>query len=252
MTVLPSFRDNGLLGGVSEIWPRSSERKDMQRKPISTVAKPSQSRWIDISVTLHNGMVHWPTDPPLHIERILNIEHGDSHTISQISTGSHAGTHIDAPAHLLSGGAGVDEMPLDVAVGTARVIEIRNPEVIQVSELEQHRIRRGERILFKTRNSPDLWRTDDFMEDYVYISMEAARYLVERGVRLVGIDYLSVGGYHTADGSAVHKILLGAGVWLVEGLNLSHIIAGRYEFICLPLRLENADGSPARAILRPK
>jgi arylformamidase len=206
--------------------------------------------WIDISVPLRHAMVHWPNNPPVKIERIRDLDRGDSHTISQISMGSHTGTHMDAPAHFIRKGIGIDKMPLDATVGRARVIEIQDTESIKPEELSGHRIRRGERILFKTRNSSLVWQTDAFIEDFVYISREAANFLVERGVRAVGVDYLSVGGFKR-DGSYVHKTLLQGGIWIIEGLDLSQVRPGRYDLICLPLKLDRGDGAPARAILRP-
>lgn len=206
--------------------------------------------WIDISLSLRNAMVHWPGNPPVRIKRISDIDRGDSHNLSEISMGSHTGTHMDAPLHFIKSGIGIDRMPLDATVGRARVIEIQDAESIKPEELLNHRIRRGERILFKTRNSSWVRRADTFVEDFVYISNEAASFLVKRGVRAIGIDYLSVGGFKHG-GSYVHKTLLQNGVWLIEGLDLSLVSPGKYELICLPLKLDQADGAPARAILRP-
>lgn len=206
--------------------------------------------WIDISLPLHNEMVHWPGDPPLRIKRVHDLNHGDSHTLSEISMGSHTGTHIDAPLHFIQKGISIDKMPLDVTVGRARVIEIQDAESIKPEELFDHRIRRGERILFKTRNSSRVRQTDTFVEDFVFISNEAARFLVKRGIRVIGIDYLSIGGFKRG-GSNVHQTLLQGGVWIIEGLDLSLVSPGRYDLICLPLKLDQADGAPARAILRP-
>jgi len=141
-------------------------------------------------------------------------------------------------------------MPLDTTIGRARVIEIRDRESIKPDELYGHRIRRGERVLFRTRNSEHGWTNERFIEDFVFVSLEAARFLADRGVRLVGVDYLSVGGYKR-DGPEVHRALLAAGVWITEGLDLSNVRQGKYDLICLPLRLAGGDGAPARAILRP-
>ncbi len=208
------------------------------------------SPWIDITVPLRNAMVHWPGDPPVHIERVSDVERGDSHTLSEISMGSHSATHVDAPLHFLTHGNSVDEMPLDTMIGLARVIEIQDNESIKPEELAKQRIRQGERLLFKTRNSSRVWQSDQFVEDFVYLTKEAASFLADRKVRLVGIDYLSVGGYHR-DGSAVHRTLLMAGIWIIEGLDLSGATAGTVELICLPMKLSRGDGAPARAIIRP-
>ena len=205
--------------------------------------------WIDISVTIRDGMVHWPGDPSVQIERVQDLGRGDSHSLSNLTLSSHAGTHVDAPAHFLKGAAAIDDMPLGVMLGPARVIEIADTESIKPEALSQHRLRRGERILFKTRNSALWHRTNDFSENFVYVTLEAAVYLVRRGVSIVGVDYLSVGGFHQ-DCGEVHRTLLGAGIWLIEGLDLSAVEAGRYELVCLPLKIENGDGAPARAAVR--
>lgn len=207
-------------------------------------------KWIDISVPLRHAMVHWPGNPPVNIERVHDLERGDSSTVSLMSLGSHTGTHMDALAHFIRRGRGIDKIPLDAAVGRARVIRIKDTESIKPAELVKHRIRRGERILFKTLNSSKAWKAEKFVEDFVYISGEAADFLVKRGVKTVGIDYLSVGGYKR-NASSVHKTLLGAGVWIIEGLDLSKVKPGIFDLICLPLKLYRGDGAPARAILRP-
>jgi arylformamidase len=208
------------------------------------------SPWIDVSVTLRNGMVSWPGDPPAHISHALEIERGDPCTVSLLEMGAHTGTHMDAPAHFVRGGIGIDRMPLDAAMGMARVILIHDHTSITADELAGHRIRRGERVLFRTHNSEHCWDTDRFFQDFVYISAKAARYLAERQVRLVGVDYLSVGGFR-ADGVETHQALLNAGIWLIEGLNLKQVRPGRVQLACLPLRIAGSDGAPARALVRP-
>ncbi|MGH3149100.1 MAG: cyclase family protein [Rubrobacter sp.] len=205
--------------------------------------------WIDVSVSLRSGMVHWPDNPPVKIERMLDIECGDAANVSKISMGSHTGTHMDAPLHFVREGIGLDEMPLDATIGRARVIEVNDPVSIKPCDLRRHEIRSGERILFKTRNSTRAWQTNGFVEDFVYISKEAARYLAAWNIRTVGIDYLSVGGY-LRDGVETHRALLEAGIWVIEGLDLSQVEPGEYELICLPLKVERSDGAPARAILK--
>ena len=194
-------------------------------------------------------MVHWPGDPSVTIKRVKDMEHGDAANLSEISMGVHSGTHVDAPLHFICQGQGVDKMPLDTMVGRARVIEILDTESIKLEDLLQHRIRRGERILFKTLNSSYVWRTEEFIEDFVFIADDAALFLAERGVRLVGIDYLSVGSFNCGD--YAHRTLLSGGVWIIEGLNLLGVKQGKYDLICLPLKLGDGDGAPARAILRP-
>lgn len=205
--------------------------------------------WIDVSVPLYTGMAHWPDNPPVVIDRQLDMARGDVCTVSRLSFGAHTGTHMDAPAHFIPGGSGIDEMPLAAGVGPARVVAIRDAAAITAEELRQHAIQPGERLLFKTRNSERCWRTDEFIEDFVYIAQDAARYLAERQVQTVGVDYLSVGGFFR-DGPETHGALLGAGIWIIEGLNLFGVEPGDYDLLCLPLRLQGADGAPARAVIR--
>ena len=205
--------------------------------------------WIDTSVRLRSGMVHWPDNPPVRIERVLDMEGGDVANVSKISMGSHTGTHMDAPLHFVREGEGIDEMPLTAAMGRTRVIEIHDPESVKPEDLDPHGIRRGERILLKTQNSARDWPSTDFIEDFVYVSQEAARYLAAREIQTIGIDYLSVGGFHR-DGVETHEALLGAGIWVIEGLDLSQVEPGEYELVCLPIKGERSDCAPARAILR--
>jgi len=209
----------------------------------------SNSGWMDISVTLRDGMMHWPGDPPVKITRVLDIGHGDSHNLSQLTMGSHSGTHLDAPLHFIQQALSVDRMPLDAVIGPARVLLIEDKESVKPQELGHYHIRRGERILFKTMNSSNVWRLPEFTKDFIFINKEAAEMLAELKPALVGIDYLSVGGYRRG-GSEVHRALLGSGIWILEGLDLSLIEPGDYDLICLPLRIENGDGAPARAVLR--
>jgi arylformamidase len=208
------------------------------------------SPWIDVSVPIRNGMVSWPGDPLARISHALDMERGDPCTVSLLEMGAHTGTHMDAPAHFVRGGLGIDGMPPDASIGSARVIQIRDRKSIKTDELARHSIRRGERVLFKTHNSDHCWDTDRFVEDFVYLSATAAQYLVKRQVRLVGVDYLSVGGFH-ADGVETHQVLLKAGIWIIEGLNLKRVLPGRVQLVCLPLKIAGSDGAPARALVRP-
>jgi len=221
------------------------------RRAFYPVSGEMTAAWIDISVPIYSGMVHWPDDPDVRIERVHDLSRGDAANVSRLELGAHTGTHMDAPRHFLADGAGLDELPLDATIGPARVIRIAQPRAIVPEELEAHRLRAGERVLFRTQNSERCWKNNQFVEDFVYISAAAAQFLVQRQVRTVGIDYLSVGGY-VHDGVETHQILLGAGIWLIEGLNLAAVKPGAYELVCLPLRVVGADGAPARAILRPR
>jgi arylformamidase len=206
--------------------------------------------WIDVTVPIHAGMVHWPGDPAVRIARVRDLERGDEATVSELSLGAHTGTHVDAPAHFLAGGRPVDAIEPDALVGPARVVELAAPGAIAAEDLAPLEPRPGERLLLRTRNSERCWSGDRFVEDFVHLSPAAARLLVERGIRTVGVDYLSVGG-GGEDGREVHRILLGAGVCVIEGLDLRDAPAGAYDLLCLPLRIRGGDGAPARALLRP-
>jgi len=206
-------------------------------------------KWIDISVPLYSGMVHWPDNPEVKIDRMLDMDCGAHCNVSTLSMGSHTGTHMDAPLHFINKAIGMDKMPLDATIGPARVIEIRNPVCITPEELKPHKLKRGERVLFKTANSRKSWKTSAFDEHFVYINKEAGQLMAKLKIRTVGVDYLSVGGYKK-DGRETHQAILGGGIWIIEGLNLSKVKPGRYELVCLPLKMLNGDGAPARAILR--
>lgn len=206
--------------------------------------------WIDISVPLRPGLPHWPGEPAFEIERVKDLERGDAATVSRMRLSVHTGTHVDAPSHFLRGGTTVDAIALDRMLGPCRVVRIEDGECVRRAELVEHGIEAGERILLRTRNSDRAWHAGPFDENFVFVEADAARHLVERGVRTVGVDYLSVGGFHR-DGKATHDILLGAEIFVIEGLDLSRVAPGRYELACLPLLIQNADGAPARAALRP-
>ena len=212
------------------------------------------SNWIDITVPLQEGMAIWPGDVTIKIERRRSMDRGDAANNSAISLGVHTGTHMDAPKHFIKDGRSIDKLPLETSVGPARVIEIKDKISIKPEELKQHNIKKGERILFKTVNSPRCWQTDAFVNDFVFVTRDAAQFLVDTGVILVGVDYLSVGSPMDPEKAMrpdTHQILLGAGLYLIEGLNLSEVRAGNYNLICLPLKLMGAEGSPVRAILQP-
>jgi arylformamidase len=174
---------------------------------------------------------------------------GAEMNLSSFATSAHAGTHMDAPLHFVADGAPMDRLHFDAVIGAARVIGIRDPERITAAELETQNIRPGERLLFKTANSRRSWRREPFDTKYVAVSAGAASWLVERKPALIGVDYLSVGAYE-GDGAETHRILLRAGIWVLEGLNLRSVEPGSYELICLPLSIAGAEGAPARAVLR--
>jgi arylformamidase len=207
--------------------------------------------WIDVSVPIESGMVHWPGDPEVKVLRSSEIAKGDPANVTHLDMGAHTGTHMDAPVHFVEGAKGIDAMPLDATIGLARVIEISDPVSVKAGELQHHAPKRGERLLLKTMNSAAAWRiAPEFKEDFTYIAADGAAYLAECGVRTVGVDYLSVGGFEH-DAVETHTALLKAGVWIIEGLNLAEIEPGEYELLCLPVKIAGSDGAPSRALLRP-
>jgi arylformamidase len=206
--------------------------------------------WIDVSVPIADGMVHWPGDPPVRVARTRDLARGDDASVSELSLGAHTGTHVDAPAHFIAGAPGVDAIPVEALVGEARIVAIDALAAIGEEALVAVDPRPGERLLLRTSNSERCWREPGFVADFVHLSAAAARLLAARAVRTVGIDYLSVGG-GGEEGREVHRILLGAGICVVEGLDLSRAPPGRCELLCLPLRIRGGDGAPARALVRP-
>jgi arylformamidase len=207
------------------------------------------NQWIDISVAVRMGMAVWPGDPAPAFERVMDQNKGDICTLTHATMGAHTGTHMDSPLHFVPNSPSMEQMPIDATVGTARVIAIQDPVAIHRAELEPYAIQKGERILFRTANSDRNWGDLPFNEDFVYIARDAAEYLAECGVRSVGVDYLSVGGFKQ-DSVETHVALLGAGIWVMEGLVLADVEPGDYELVCLPLKWVGAEGAPSRAILR--
>jgi arylformamidase len=206
-------------------------------------------RIYDISVGISPEIPVWPGDAPVRLERVQSMDAGGHANISRFEAGVHVGTHIDAPLHFIRGGRGVEAIPLKSMIGRAYVIELKRAEVLNASTLEGAGIPpRTRRLLFKTRNS-EYWTKGErkFRRDFVAVDSSGAEWLVRKGVRLVGVDYLSVAPF--GDGGPTHRILLEAGVVIVEGLNLAAVIQGRYTIYCLPLKLIGSDGAPARVIL---
>jgi arylformamidase len=205
---------------------------------------------LDISNVVYSGMVTWPGNPPVAITRAEDQARGDTATVSQLSMGVHTATHVDAPVHFLPGGSGTDTLDLGILVGPALVVAVP-PETraITAAVLDTLPIPPGTlRVLFQTRNS-FFWQEAHpvFHEDLVAVAEDGAKWLVARGVRLVGVDYLSVAPFGA--GVPTHRVLLDAGVIPVEGLNLARVAPGLYTLVCLPIKLRDCDGAPARAIL---
>jgi arylformamidase len=208
--------------------------------------------WIDVSVPLRTGLVHWPGDPEPTFERIAEIGQGSEVNVTLCRLTAHTGTHMDAPCHFLKGGIGIDQFPLEVGIGPARVVTIpADCNSVGRAELEPADVQPGERIILKTRNTTLPWHELEFKTDYVALNASGATYLAERGASLVGVDYLSVGLFE-GDGAETHRTLMAAGIWIVEGLALANVDEGEYDLVCLPLRISGSDGSPARVVLRSR
>ncbi len=206
-------------------------------------------RIYDVSVGITPEMPVWPGNPPVSLERVNKIEEGANSNVSQLKIGVHTGTHVDAPVHFIQGAAGVEALPLKMLTGRVYVVEISNSDLLDAETLEASGIPpRTKRVLFKTRNS-QLWAkgVQEFQRDFVAVDSSGATWLVQRKIQLVGVDYLSVAPF--GQSRPAHRILLEAGVLVVEGLDLSSVSQGRYAFYCLPLKLVGSDGAPARAIL---
>jgi arylformamidase len=203
-----------------------------------------------VTVPLSASVPSYPGDPRFELEFIRRLSAGDSCNLSRIQLGAHSGTHVDAPFHFLADGATVDELPLGILMGKARVVATAAREAIRREDLEALDLRDDLRVLIKTRMSGQL-RVPEFQPDFVHLTGDAAAYLAQAGIKLVGIDYLSVDRFGTTSFEA-HQALLGAGVVIVEGLDLSEVEPGEYEMACLPLRIAGADGAPARVVLRTR
>ena len=203
------------------------------------------TEWIDVSVPIYGGMVHWPDNPPIELDAVMHLDRGDICTVSALKMGLHTGTHIDGPNHFIPGAAGTDSVPLENLIGPARVVEIKDHNAVTQAELRKHNIGHSERLLFKTLNSQHGWNSSKFFNEFVSLAEDAAYHLAELNTLAVGVDYLSVGS------PEVHRTLFKAGVAIIEGLNLSKVSGGEYELVCIPLRIRGGDGAPSRALLKP-
>jgi arylformamidase len=210
-------------------------------------------RIYDVSVPISAATPTYPGDPGIEIRQWAAIADGDAANVSLLHFGAHTATHVDAPAHFIEGAPKIDVTPLDVLLGPARVVLMPDDvDAIGASHLPAQIIEGATRVLFKTRNSA-FWSdaARGFREDFTYITPDAARALVQSGVRLVGMDYLSVEKFQV-ERHETHEILLSNGVVILEGLDLREVAAGDYELLCLPLKIAggSGDGAPARAVLR--
>ena len=205
-------------------------------------------RIYDVSVPLAPTLIVYPGDPQVQVDPIAQLSRGDAANVSRLTCSSHSGTHLDAPRHFFADGTPVDAITLDVLLGPARVCALTAVSHITADDLRPLRLEGVQRVLFKTTNSA-LWELADFQPHYIALTSSAAHFLVDIGVQLVGMDYLSVDAYEAQD-FPVHHILLGASVLILEGLNLQAVPPGEYELVALPLLLQDGDGAPARVLLR--
>ncbi len=204
----------------------------------------------DITLTISPDLPVWPGDPAVVLEQVAAMENGAECNLTRLAMSVHTGTHIDAPHHFLNDHRTVELLPLEILTGSCYVLQLPDDvDEITAETLARTPIPAGvERLLFGTRNSR-WWaqQVTQFQTDFVAVSEDGAQWLVERGIKLIGVDYLSVAPYHQS--VATHRVLLAAGVIVLEGINLSQVPRGFYDLYCLPLKLSGSDGAPARAIL---
>jgi arylformamidase len=218
---------------------------------------PGENRnvgWIDATATLDPATTPvYEGDAPMKFDFLKDMRRGDPLTLSVYSLGAHSGTHIDAPMHFVADGAPVDRIALEALVGPARVVQIPDSvQAIDAIELARHQWRGAERVLFRTRSTERSWMSSaEFHRDFAYIAPDAAQLLADAGVKLVGIDYISAEQFG-APAPLTHRILLGKGIPIVEGLDLTDVPAGDYDLIVLPMKVRGHEGAPARAIVRKR
>jgi arylformamidase len=228
-----------------------------QPQPASRFAAPdalTSDGWIDATATLDPATTPvYEGDAPMKFEFLKDMRKGDALTLSVYSLGAHSGTHIDAPMHFVLGGAPIDRVPLEPLIGLARVIDIPDDvQAIDAAELNRHEWRGPQRVIFRTRSSLRGWMTSpNFHRDFAYIAPDAAQVMADAGVKLVGIDYISAEQFG-APAPRTHRILLGKGIPIVEGLSLEGVSPGDYDLIVLPIKVAGHEGAPARAVLRKR
>jgi arylformamidase len=203
----------------------------------------------DVTVPLSPGMLAYPGDPLFQLDPVQRLGEA-SYNLSRMILTTHSGTHVDAPAHFLAEGTTVDHLPLEILLGKARVVELLSRDRVERADLEALDLSDDLRVLLKTRMSGQMLKTG-YQEDHVYLTVDAAHYLAQAGLKLVGFDYLSIDRFGSADFPA-HHALLEAGVVVVEGLDLSEVEPGEYDMACLPLRVDGGDAAPARVVLRSR
>ncbi len=213
------------------------------------------NNWIDATQTLQDGMAYWPGQDAPQFKLSASLENGDMANLTQLNLSAHTGTHMDAPLHFVAGKKDISEMPLEAMTGNAKLFEIitgKNitKENIISAEKRVGNIKKGDKILFKTHFSSKNWIMEPFDENYPALAKDAAEYLVEKEILVVGIDYLSIAPFNNL--VEIHQILLEKEIWVIEGLNLSEVEEGKYEIIATPLKISGSDGSPARILLKKR
>jgi arylformamidase len=203
---------------------------------------------IDVTVPLDDNLPTYPGNTPFSLEAVKRISRGDSSNVSTLHMSVHAGTHVDAPRHFFDGAPGAAALPLEMLLGRTRVVEISTRSGIGAEQLAGLDLSDDVRVLFKTSNSR-LWGSSDFHTDFVGVTASGAEHLVAHGIKVVGVDYLSVEEFRKP-GAPAHHVLLGGGAIVIEGLDLRGVDPGIYDMICLPLRVVGSDGAPARVVLR--
>lgn len=200
----------------------------------------------DISLTIQNSMLVWRDDPPVNVEVIAKVEK-DGYGQANLILSTHSGTHVDAPNHFVAGGIGVDQIPLEKLIGPCKVLDLIGMDRMEILPEDLGEVKKGDRILLKTGNYK-LLKGSEFPDQYVSLSVDAAKFLADKEIYLVGTDFLGI-EKENAPGHPVHTTLLSAGIVNVEGLDLENVPAGNYEIVCLPLKIKDGDGAPARVIL---
>jgi arylformamidase len=204
----------------------------------------------DISLTLEPEMPIYPGDAPYVLEPMLRIAEGGVCNLSRLTMGTHTGSHIDAPWHFHEQGKRIEQIPLERLIGQAWVVDVRGHPAITAEVLQHARIPLVTRLLLKTDNST-LWQKREFQKTFVYLTADAADWIIQHTISVVGVDYLSIEQFGAPE-PVVHRKLCGAGVVIIEGLNLSEVPEGEYELLCMPLKIRGGDGAPARVALRTR
>jgi arylformamidase len=220
--------------------------------PVATGNASISGDWIDVTATLDPATTPvYEGNAPLVFEFQLDMRKGDALSLSKLSLGAHSGTHIDAPQHFIRDGASIDKVPLDVLIGRARIVEIPDSvQSIDAAELDRHQWRDAERLVFRTRSAMHGWMSSPtFQHDFAYVAPDAAQLIADAGIKLVGIDYISAEKFG-APAPLTHRILLGKGIPIVEGMALDSVAPGDYDLIVLPMKVGGHEGAPARAVIR--